>query len=154
VRSTTRFNIIRVLTISAWVSTCSFAATASAATIDVFRDPNCGCCSKWITYLKNNGYQVNDHLENDMHGFKQAQKIPDPLTSCHTGLINGKFIEGHVPVEQIAVLEGRDDLRGVAAPGMPAGSPGMERGGVRDAHQILGLTTGGDIEVVARYQAH
>jgi hypothetical protein len=154
VRSKTRFSIIRALTICAWAGTCSLTATASATTIDVYRDPNCGCCFKWIAYLKNNGYQVNDHLESDMHGFKQTQKIPDQLTSCHTGVINGKFIEGHVPVEQIVLLERRDDLRGIAAPGMPAGSPGMERGAVRDAHQILGLTTGGDVEVVARYEAH
>ncbi|MFJ3486838.1 DUF411 domain-containing protein [Pseudomonas sp. NPDC090202] len=130
-----------------------FASVVSAATIDVHRDPNCGCCTQWISYLEKNGYQVNDHLENDMHAFKQAQGIPDKLASCHTGIIGGKFIEGHVPVEQIAVLEQRDDLRGVAAPGMPIGSPGMERGGVRDAYPIIGLTRQGDEEVVARYEA-
>ncbi len=88
-----------------------------------------------------------------MHAFKQAQGVPDRLVSCHTGIMSGKFIEGHVPVEQIALLEQRDDLRGVAAPGMPAGSPGMERGGVRDAYQIIGVTRQGDEEIVASYKA-
>lgn len=129
------------------------SSATSAATIDVFRDPNCGCCSKWISYLQKNGYRVNDHLQSDMDTFKKAQGIPDGLSSCHTGIIGGKFVEGHVPVEQIALLEKRDDLLGVAAPGMPTGSPGMERGGVRDAYQIIGLTRHGDEEVVASYEA-
>lgn len=128
-------------------------AAAPVTVIDVFRDPNCGCCTKWISYLEKNGYQVKDHLESDMHAFKQAHEIPERLSSCHTGIIGGKFIEGHVPVEQIIVLEQRDDLRGVAAPGMPTGSPGMERGGVREAYQIIGMTRKGGDEVVASYKA-
>jgi hypothetical protein len=121
--------------------------------IDVHRDPNCGCCSKWIAYLQDHGYTVVDHLEDNMSLVKEKLGVPAQLGSCHTGVVNGKFVEGHVPVEQIAELSKRANLIGVAAPGMPMGSPGMESGGRRSAYQIIGLTTAGTEEVVADFRA-
>ncbi len=153
VRLINRSSNLRLITASVMFGSSLLATAASSATIDVFRDPNCGCCTKWIKYLESSGYQVIDHVQSDMHAFKQAQGVPDRLSSCHTAIIGGKFIEGHVPVEQIAVLEQRLDLLGVAAHGIPMGSPGMERGGMRDAYQIVGLTRQGNDEVVANYEA-
>ncbi|RMQ45837.1 hypothetical protein ALQ04_02423 [Pseudomonas cichorii] len=122
---------------------------AAPQVIDVHRDPNCGCCTKWIKYLENNGYSVVDHLEDNMSAVKEKLGVPAKLGSCHTGVVNGKFIEGHVPVEQIAELEQRSNLKGVAAPGMPIGSPGMESGERRSAHQIIGVTQSGAETVLA-----
>ena len=132
------------------LAVASVAQAAPAHVIDVYRDPNCGCCSKWIAYLRDNGFTVNDHLAEDMSPVKDKLGVPDKLMSCHTGVINGKFIEGHVPVQQIAELQRRTDLIGVAAPGMPMGSPGMETGH-KSAYQIIGLKKTGEQEVVADY---
>jgi hypothetical protein len=96
---------------------------------------------------------VVDHLEDNMSQVKENLGVPAKLGSCHTGVVNGKFVEGHVPVEQIAELSKRPDLIGVAAPGMPMGSPGMESGNRRSAYQIIGLTRSGAEKVVADYPA-
>lgn len=133
------------------VGTVSLVQAAPTQTIDVHRDPNCGCCSKWIAYLRDNGFTVNDHLEENMSAVKARLGVPDKLASCHTGVVNGKFVEGHVPVQQIAELAKRADLKGVAAPGMPMGSPGMESGNLKSAYQVTGLTTHGEELVVADY---
>lgn len=135
------------------LASASFAQASPAHLIDVYRDPNCGCCSKWIAYLRDHGFTVNDHVEENMSAVKAKLGVPEKLMSCHTGVLNGKFIEGHVPVQQIAELQGRADLKGVAAPGMPMGSPGMEAGGHKSAYQIIGLTKTGAQEVVADYPA-
>lgn len=134
------------------VSFISFAQAAPAV-IDVYRDPNCGCCTKWITYLKDNGFDVTDHVESNMSVVKQKLGVPAQLGSCHTGVVNGKFIEGHVPVEQITQLSERSDLIGVAAPGMPIGSPGMESGAKRSAYQVIGVTKAGEETTLADYPA-
>ncbi|UVL63462.1 DUF411 domain-containing protein [Pseudomonas sp. B21-032] len=120
-------------------------------TIDVYRDPNCGCCKDWIKHLHDNGYTVNDHVEPNMSALKQRLGVEPRLASCHTGVIDGKFVEGHVPAEQIKLLSKRHDLKGLAVPGMPMGSPGMEMGDHKDAYQVIGLTLEGKDEVVANY---
>jgi hypothetical protein len=133
--------------------TVSLTQAAPSQTIDVHRDPNCGCCSKWISYLRDNGFTVNDHLEDNMSAVKAKLGVPEKLGSCHTGVVNGKFVEGHVPVQQITELANRSDLKGVAAPGMPMGSPGMEVGNRKSAYQVIGVTQLGEEQVVADYPA-
>lgn len=129
----------------------SLAQAAELIPIDVHRDANCGCCTAWITHLEANGFKVNDHVEPNMSEVKQRLGVAPRLASCHTGVINGKFVEGHVPAEQVLALAKRDDLLGMAVPGMPTGSPGMEMGGVVDAYQVIGLTRNGTDEVIADY---
>ena len=126
---------------------------AQAATvIDVHRDANCGCCKDWIKYLQANGFEVRDHVENNMPAVKQSLGVVPRLGSCHTGVIDGKFVEGHVPVAAIRQLQQRDDLLGVAAPGMPAGSPGMDYGQAKQRYQVIGLTREGRDQVLGEYQ--
>ncbi|AXI61422.1 metal-binding protein [Pseudomonas kribbensis] len=132
----------------------SLAQAADLIPIKVHRDANCGCCKKWISHLEANGFKVEDHVEADMSRFKQQHGVPPRLASCHTAIINGKFVEGHVPAEQVLALSKRDDLLGVAAPGMPMGSPGMEMDGMSDAYQVIGLKKDGADVVVADYPAH
>jgi hypothetical protein len=132
----------------------SLAQAAELIPIDVHRDANCGCCKKWITHLQDNGFKVNDHVESNMSEVKQRLGVPPRLASCHTAVINGKFVEGHVPAEQILALSKRSDLLGLAAPGMPMGSPGMEMDGMADAYQVIGLSKNGSDEVIADYPAH
>ncbi|SEJ80799.1 Uncharacterized conserved protein [Pseudomonas linyingensis] len=129
------------------------AQAADTLSIDVHRDANCGCCKGWIKHLEANGFTVNDHVEPDMHAVKQRLGVAPRLASCHTAVIDGKFVEGHVPAAQILELRNRPDLLGLAVPGMPAGSPGMEYGDRKDAYQVIGLTKAGNDEVVAEYPA-
>ncbi len=129
----------------------SAAQAAEPPTIDVHRDTNCGCCTAWIEHLQHNGFVVNDHLESDMPALKQRLGVPPSLASCHTGVIDGKFVEGHVPAADILTLRQRPDLLGAAVPGMPTGSPGMERGNVRDAYQVIGVDKQGQATVITQY---
>lgn len=132
----------------------SLAQAADLIPIEVHRDANCGCCKKWISHLEANGFKVNDHVEADMSSVKQRLGVAPRLASCHTAVIDGKFVEGHVPADQVLALRKRDDLLGIAAPGMPMGSPGMETQGMSDAYQVIGLTRAGKDVVVAEYPAH
>ncbi len=131
-----------------------FAASLQAAeplTLDVYRDPHCGCCKAWIADLRAHGLTVNDHEERDMAALKERLGVPPRLASCHTAVIGDRFVEGHVPAADILALKDRPELRGIAVPGMPAGAPGMEMGGRQDAYQVIGLDAQGHERVVARY---
>src|SRR5690606_6559683 len=86
------------------------AQAAEPIAIDVYRDPNCGCCSAWIDHLEQNGFAVADHVVNDMAAVKLEHGVPHRLGSCHTGVIDGKFVEGHVPAADILKLRAQPDL--------------------------------------------
>ncbi|MCY1275957.1 hypothetical protein D3C76_716120 [compost metagenome] len=137
--------------------TALFAGAVQAAeplSIDVHRDANCGCCKDWIKHLEDNGFSVRDHVEPNMSEVKTRLGVPYSMGSCHTGVIDGKFVEGHVPAADILKLRERSDLVGAAVPGMPVGSPGMEMGSRHDAYQVVGLGKGGERVVLADYPAH
>ena len=131
-----------------------FAQAAETVSMDVYRDPNCGCCKAWISHLRDNGIQVNDHVESDMASVKTRLGVPHSLGSCHTGVVDGKFVEGHVPASDVLKLRERKDLIGAAVPGMPMGSPGMEMDGMQDAYQVIGVSAQGQQSVLAEYPAH
>jgi hypothetical protein len=146
----------RILRLAAFAALLISSAghAAESLKIDVHRDANCGCCKKWIQHLEANGFTVVDHVETNMSAIKQDLGVVPRLSSCHTAVINGKFVEGHVPAEQIVALSKRNDLIGIAVPGMPAGSPGMEVGGKQDAYQVIGLSKAGTDQVIAEYPAN
>lgn len=123
---------------------------AEAPSIEVYRDPNCGCCSAWVEHLQANGFTVNEHIEQDMSAVKQRLGVPPRLASCHTGVINGQFVEGHVPARDVLGLKQRPELAGLAVPGMPHGSPGMETGR-QDSYEVIGLDRQGKESVVQSY---
>ena len=127
------------------------AQAAEPQTIDVYRDPNCGCCGAWVKHLEANGFSVNEHIEADMSAVKTRLGVPPRLASCHTGVLNGQFIEGHVPASDIHKLSQQPQLAGIAVPGMPAGSPGMEMGEQQVAYQVSGLDRQGQEQVVSSY---
>lgn len=137
--------------------TALFASLAQAAepiAIDVHRDANCGCCKAWIEHLQSNGFEVNDHVEADMAAVKTRLGVPHRLGSCHTGVIDGKFVEGHVPAADILKLRAQPDLIGAAVPGMPMGSPGMEMGDRKDAFKVIAVSSDGVQSVLADYPAN
>lgn len=106
----------------------SAAAPAKAEVITVYRDPNCGCCSLWGEVARRAGYEVRVSDHPDMASVKQRHGVPAELASCHTSVVGGYVVEGHVPMEDVARLlrERPRDIKGIAVAGMPTGSPGME----------------------------
>lgn len=112
----------------------AFGASASAApgqAMIVHKDPNCGCCGAWIDHVRQAGFEVEVRETTLMHEVKAELGVPDDLLSCHTAEIAGYVVEGHVPVAAIeAVLGQRPDVVGLAVPGMPMGSPGMDAPGM------------------------
>ena len=92
-----------------------------------YRSASCGCCKKWINHLRDNGLEVVDNIVEDVSAIKIQYQIPNNLRSCHSAQIGKYTIEGHVPIESInKLLEEKPLISGLAAPGMPHGSPGME----------------------------
>lgn len=92
----------------------------------VYKSPSCGCCAGWISYLQRHGIKVIPHNVEDMDEVKDRMAVPVSLRSCHTATIGGYVVEGHVPMASIdRMLTERPAITGVAAPGMPSGSPGM-----------------------------
>ena len=101
---------------------------AQKAAMTVYRDPSCGCCEAWARIAGEAGYQVRLLDDNDMTAVKQRLGVPAELASCHTSVVDGYVVEGHVPLDQVDRLlrERPSDIKGIAVPGMPIGSPGME----------------------------
>ncbi|HUW72745.1 MAG TPA: DUF411 domain-containing protein [Methyloceanibacter sp.] len=131
------------------------AATETAPAIEVWKSPTCGCCGKWVEHLEANGFAVN--AKNTSPGMldriKRQAGIEEKLASCHTGLIDGYAIEGHVPASDIKrLLEERPDAIGLTVPNMPIGSPGMEQpGGETEPYDVLLVKKDGSVEVFASH---
>lgn len=110
----------------AWFVSQPKSSGTETEKITVFYSPTCGCCSAYIAYLKQEGYTVEGVQENDLSGVKAKYNIPQHLQSCHTSLVEGYVVEGHIPVGVIKkLLEKKPTIAGIALPGMPSGSPGM-----------------------------
>jgi hypothetical protein len=106
----------------------------SAPTMEVFKSPTCGCCSKWVEHVQEAGFtvKVTDVSDAALDALKQKHGIPRTAQSCHTGLVDGYVVEGHVPVSEVQrLLKERPAVTGIAVGGMPIGSPGMEVPGQR-----------------------
>ena len=98
----------------------------AAPLITVYKTPNCGCCVKWVEYLQKEGFEVRAVNRDDLAPIKQRSGVPPAMSSCHTALVDGYVVEGHVPAQAIRkLLQERPDTRGLSVPGMPANSPGM-----------------------------
>lgn len=119
------------------------------AKVVVYKTPTCGCCGKWVEHLRAAGFDVETHDLNDLSSIKSHYGVGRALASCHTAIVEGYVVEGHVPAEQVArLLEERPDVAGIAAPGMPIGSPGME-GPNPQAYDVLSFDKEGQTEVFA-----
>jgi len=120
-------------------------------TITVYKSPTCGCCTKWIDHLKTNGFKVKAINTNDMYSVKEKAGVQYGLGSCHTALVDGYVIEGHVPASDIKrLLEQRPSVIGLTVPGMPMGSPGME-GPRKDSYSVLTFDQSGNTTEFSRH---
>ena len=153
------FGIGIVVAIVGIVAYIQFGASASTPSIEgelpavtVYRSPTCQCCEKWVDHLRANGFEVDMQSRNDMQQVKQHYNVPRELASCHTGVVGGYVVEGHVPADEIKrLLAEGPGVAGITVPGMPVGSPGMEQGNQQDPYNVLTFTQQGDASVFARY---
>ena len=124
---------------------------AASPQIIVFKDPTCGCCGKWAEHLRNNGFDVKIQEVSNTAGYRRKYGIPDTLRSCHTAVVDEYAIEGHVPAADIQrLLKEHPKAKGLAVPGMPVGSPGME--GVRaEVYSVMMFDAGGHASVYQSY---
>lgn len=132
----------------------STAAVATLPTVVVYKSPTCGCCGDWVTHMQRAGFKVEVHDVDDVDPFKRKAGLVPQLASCHTAFVGGYALEGHVPAADVKrLLNERPAARGLAVPGMPLGSPGMEMGDRRDAYDVLLYRDGGDSAVFSHYPA-
>ncbi len=122
---------------------------AMADEVVVYKSPSCGCCSKWVEHLEDNGFTVKSHNQRNMSGIKKAMGVPGHLQSCHTAKVGDYVIEGHVPADLvIRLLQEKPAVKGLTVPGMPMGSPGME-GPRKDDYNVLTFKEDGTTAVYA-----
>lgn len=124
------------------------AATPRLAAMTVYRDPSCGCCAAWAQIAREAGYEVTVVDHPDMAAIKRQFGVPDELLSCHTAVVDGYAIEGHVPLEDVKRLldERPAKLKGIGVAGMPLGSPGMEvPDGTREPFTVMAFDAAGRI---------
>jgi hypothetical protein len=130
-------------------------AAPSEPSIEVWKDPNCGCCKDWIVHLQDNGLRVVSH-DTGNNAVRARLGIPMEYASCHTGRVGGYAIEGHVPAREIhRLLRERPDAVGLSVPGMPVGSPGMDGpmyGDRRDPYDVMLIARDGSARVFASYR--
>ncbi|MFT5933696.1 MAG: hypothetical protein ACI83N_001009 [Hydrogenophaga sp.] len=136
-----------------WVLAQSAPANASVL-VQVWKDPNCGCCKDWMVYLEANGFRTQA-FDTGNTAMRSRLGMPQKLGSCHTALVGGYVIEGHVPAREIQrLLKEKPSALGLTVPRMPIGSPGMdgpEYGGRKDPYEVLLVAKDGSTTVFQRY---
>ena len=129
----------------------TLSAPALAADITVYKSPWCGCCSKWADHLEAKGHTVTTENMENLDAIKKMAGVPERLQACHTAMVGGYVLEGHVPAKDIKrLLAERPKAKGLAVPGMPVGSPGMEDG-APERFDVMLFGTDGLTSVYARY---
>lgn len=120
---------------------------AEAVSVTVYKSPTCGCCANWVDHLEANGYEVTTVETADLSAVKAEHGIRPGIASCHTAIVEGYVIEGHVPADVIdRLLQERPNVAGLAVPGMPMGSPGME-GPRKDPYNVLTFDAAGNTTI-------
>ena len=131
---------------------CS-STQAENPVVMVYKSPTCGCCGKWADHLKANGFQVQLKDVEDIMAVKARYGVPNDLASCHTAIVDGYVVEGHVPAKEVQrLLSERPPIKGIAVPGMPVGSPGMEvPGAPPQPFNVVAFDEAGNTRVFAEY---
>lgn len=123
------------------------AAAGENVLITVYKSPTCGCCTKWVDHIRDAGFRVEVRDTSNVQPVKTEHGLPGHLASCHTALVDGYVVEGHVPADVIRrLLRERPEVAGIAVPGMPMGSPGME-GSYKDPYQVIAFGKDGGTSV-------
>jgi hypothetical protein len=148
---TRRLMLTGMASVTAALFTESAFAQTTLPTIAVSKDPNCGCCTGWVEHLRQADFTVTIQESSDLSAIKSRLGVPERLSACHTAEVNGYVIEGHVPADAIKrLIREAPRAKGLAVPGMPIGSPGME-GGTPQEYEVLLFGKEGQ-RVFARYR--
>ena len=143
--------ILATALLSGWLFLSSAQTTVNAIEVTVYKSPTCGCCKNWIKHMEANGFAVKSVDVTDIRPYKSKYDITPPLASCHTAVIDGYVVEGHVPAADIKrMLKERPAIQGLAVPGMPSGSPGMEQD-PQDPYEVLTFDKVGNRLVYSRH---
>nr|WP_310783523.1 DUF411 domain-containing protein [Candidatus Palauibacter polyketidifaciens] len=133
---------------NAMVDATLAATIAETPTIKVYKSPTCGCCALWVDHMREAGFELDVEDTDDMIDVKVDAGLPLQLQSCHTALVGGYVFEGHIPAEVIArFLAEKPSASGLAVPGMPIGSPGMEFGDRVDPYDVLQFDAAGNTSI-------
>ncbi|MDD5412103.1 MAG: DUF411 domain-containing protein [Methylobacter sp.] len=131
------------------------AESADGKPIDivVYRSPSCGCCGKWLEHLKQNNFNVKDIVTDDVQAIKDKSGVSKEMASCHTAIVDGYVVEGHVPANDIkTLLKTKPKIVGIAVPGMPAGTPGMEMGGKKEPYNVMSFDRENQYQIFKSYK--
>jgi len=121
--------------------------------ITVYRSPDCQCCHKWIKHLETHNFNVLDEVTHNLAEVKEKVGIPTVMGSCHTAIVDGYLIEGHVPADDIKrLLLKKPNIKGLSVPQMPVGTPGMEMGEKKDMFTVISFDEAGNYRIFNRYQ--
>lgn len=132
--------------------TTAFASDALVKDIVVYKNPECGCCTKWVKYLQDNNYNVTIEHTRDVLAVKKRLGVPEKLAACHTAVIDGYVVEGHITHRDIKrLLLFRPDIKGIAVPGMPVGTPGMESGSTVQPYNVMSFDEQGNMGVFVEH---
>ena len=126
---------------------------AAGPLVEVFKTPTCGCCSQWVEHMRANGFTVRTTDLNDLSEIKKARGVPDNAQSCHTAVVGGYVVEGHVPAADVQrLLKEKPAVVGITVPGMPVGSPGMEYPGTKaQPYAVLSFDKNRATQVYAKH---
>lgn len=128
------------------------AAAPGPGDVVVYKSPTCGCCDGWIDHMRAAGFRVIARDTSDVGAVKRRLGVLPTLGSCHTAIVAGYVVEGHVPADAVErLLEERPKIVGIAVPGMPAGSPGMEDARPHVSYEVIAFDAAGRTSVFARY---
>lgn len=148
-----RRHILSALNASVIAAAMPALARNQLPLVEVFKSPTCGCCGAWVDHLKSAGFPVKVVEVDDTTATRKRYGLPDKFGSCHTGIVNGYVVEGHVPAAEVKrLLTAKPAAIGLAVPGMPIGSPGMEQGGRKDPYDVFLIDKSGRETVFAHYQ--
>ena len=152
-RSTLRIALIGAVALGApWLAHAR--NSVGDINVTVWKTPNCGCCKAWVTHLQKNGFSVVVNDVKDTAPIRLKLGMPEKMGSCHTATLGDYVLEGHVPASEIRqLLREKPKAVGLAVPGMPMGSPGMEMGGTRDAYNVMLVLRDGNSRVYKSYPA-
>lgn len=124
----------------------------AAEKLEVYKSPYCGCCEAWVNHMREAGFAVEVHDVENLEPVKERHGITPEFASCHTAILGDYVIEGHVPAEDVArLLEAAPQAKGLAVPGMPLGSPGMDQGNRSQPYDVIVFTESGRQAVFARH---
>jgi len=160
-----RRDFLRALGVGAALGALPMTADAQQATpgkppaqpaplppMTVYKSASCGCCKNWVDHARANGFTVRTIDTEDLARVKADLGVPATLQSCHTAVVGSFLVEGHVPAADVKrMLTEKPAIRGIAVPGMPVGSPGMEQGARKDAYEVTAFTAQGRTSVFARH---